>query len=69
MHLLGAVSAFTMGRLSDRLGRRFVLLVLGIVGGCLSLTKCGLLNPDDEAASKGPGAHYLEGESRRAPAA
>jgi MerR family redox-sensitive transcriptional activator SoxR len=28
--------------------------------GCLSLTKCGLLNPDDEAASKGPGAHYLE---------
>ena len=28
--------------------------------GCLSLTKCGLLNPDDEAAAKGPGAHYLE---------
>jgi MerR family redox-sensitive transcriptional activator SoxR len=28
--------------------------------GCLSLTKCGLLNPDDEAAARGPGAHYLE---------
>jgi MerR family transcriptional regulator, redox-sensitive transcriptional activator SoxR len=27
--------------------------------GCLSLTKCGLLNPDDEAAARGPGAHYL----------
>jgi MerR family redox-sensitive transcriptional activator SoxR len=27
--------------------------------GCLSLTKCALLNPDDEAAAKGPGAHYL----------
>ena len=30
--------------------------------GCLSLTKCALLNPDDEAAAKGPGAHYLESE-------
>ena len=30
--------------------------------GCLSLTKCALLNPDDEAAAKGPGAHYLEGD-------
>ena len=28
--------------------------------GCLSLTKCALLNPDDEAGAKGPGAHYLE---------
>jgi MerR family transcriptional regulator, redox-sensitive transcriptional activator SoxR len=28
--------------------------------GCLSLTKCALLNPDDEAAVRGPGAHYLE---------
>jgi MerR family redox-sensitive transcriptional activator SoxR len=28
--------------------------------GCLSLTKCALLNPDDEASAKGPGAHYLE---------
>jgi MerR family transcriptional regulator, redox-sensitive transcriptional activator SoxR len=27
--------------------------------GCLSLDKCELLNPDDEAAEKGAGAHYL----------
>ena len=27
--------------------------------GCLSLRTCGLLNPDDEAAAAGPGAHYL----------
>jgi MerR family redox-sensitive transcriptional activator SoxR len=30
--------------------------------GCLSLTKCALLNPEDEAAAKGPGAHYLESD-------
>ena len=27
--------------------------------GCLSLKTCALLNPDDEAASEGPGARYL----------
>jgi MerR family redox-sensitive transcriptional activator SoxR len=27
--------------------------------GCLSLRTCGLLNPDDEAAARGVGAHYL----------
>ena len=27
--------------------------------GCLSLKTCALLNPDDEAAREGPGAHYL----------
>ena len=27
--------------------------------GCLSIDRCELLNPDDEAAAKGPGAHYL----------
>src|SRR6266576_4797353 len=27
--------------------------------GCLSLKTCGLLNPDDEAAAAGPGAHYF----------
>jgi MerR family transcriptional regulator, redox-sensitive transcriptional activator SoxR len=27
--------------------------------GCLSIDKCDLLNPDDEAAAAGPGAHYL----------
>lgn len=28
--------------------------------GCLSIDRCSLLNPDDEAASAGAGAHYLE---------
>ena len=28
--------------------------------GCLSIDKCELLNPDDEAGASGPGAHYLE---------
>jgi MerR family redox-sensitive transcriptional activator SoxR len=27
--------------------------------GCLSIDACELLNPDDEAGSSGPGAHYL----------
>jgi MerR family redox-sensitive transcriptional activator SoxR len=27
--------------------------------GCLSLDKCKLINPDDEAAGLGAGAHYL----------
>jgi MerR family transcriptional regulator, redox-sensitive transcriptional activator SoxR len=32
----------------------------GCIGcGCLSIDKCKLLNPDDEAAVLGPGAHYL----------
>jgi MerR family redox-sensitive transcriptional activator SoxR len=34
--------------------------------GCLSIDKCDLLNPDDEAARKGPGAHYLQRDSARA---
>ena len=33
--------------------------------GCLSLKTCGLLNPGDEAASLGGGAHYLRGASPR----
>jgi MerR family transcriptional regulator, redox-sensitive transcriptional activator SoxR len=33
--------------------------------GCLSLRTCGLLNPDDEAAALGSGAHYLRRVSRR----
>jgi MerR family transcriptional regulator, redox-sensitive transcriptional activator SoxR len=28
--------------------------------GCLSLKTCGLLNPGDEAAALGSGAHYLK---------
>jgi MerR family transcriptional regulator, redox-sensitive transcriptional activator SoxR len=34
--------------------------------GCLSIEACGLLNPDDEAARIGSGAHYLQRDSRRA---
>ena len=34
--------------------------------GCLSIDRCTLLNPDDEAAVFGPGAHYLHRDSRRA---
>ena len=33
--------------------------------GCLSLRTCGLLNPGDEAAALGGGAHYLRRVSRR----
>src|SRR5690242_3078538 len=31
--------------------------------GCLSIDKCDLLNPDDEAAKRGAGAHYLHGDA------
>jgi MerR family redox-sensitive transcriptional activator SoxR len=34
--------------------------------GCLSIDACELLNPDDEAAESGSGAHYLEQDSQRA---
>jgi MerR family transcriptional regulator, redox-sensitive transcriptional activator SoxR len=30
--------------------------------GCLSIDRCSLLNPDDEAAGLGPGAHYLHSD-------
>ena len=50
----------------DDLERRIETLVAlrdrltGCIGcGCLSLDKCELLNPGDEAARLGPGAHYL----------
>jgi MerR family transcriptional regulator, redox-sensitive transcriptional activator SoxR len=33
--------------------------------GCLSLKTCGLLNPGDEAGSRGGGAHYLRRVSPR----
>jgi MerR family transcriptional regulator, redox-sensitive transcriptional activator SoxR len=32
--------------------------------GCLSLTSCGLWNPDDVAAEMGPGPRYLLGDER-----
>jgi MerR family transcriptional regulator, redox-sensitive transcriptional activator SoxR len=31
--------------------------------GCLSIDKCELLNPEDEAGQKGAGAHYLLGDA------
>jgi MerR family redox-sensitive transcriptional activator SoxR len=31
--------------------------------GCLSIDQCDLLNPDDEAAAGGAGAHYLKTDS------
>jgi MerR family redox-sensitive transcriptional activator SoxR len=34
--------------------------------GCLSIDRCSLLNPDDEAGELGAGAHYLARESSRA---
>ena len=34
--------------------------------GCLSIDRCDLLNPDDEASELGPGAHYLQQDSARA---
>jgi MerR family transcriptional regulator, redox-sensitive transcriptional activator SoxR len=34
--------------------------------GCLSIDRCSLLNPDDEAAALGAGARYLRRDSRRA---
>lgn len=35
--------------------------------GCLSLTHCGLSNPHDAAAHRGPGARYLLGDPPPAP--
>ena len=38
-------------------------LLDGCIGcGCLSLRRCALLNPDDEAARLGPGARYFVAE-------
>jgi MerR family redox-sensitive transcriptional activator SoxR len=33
--------------------------------GCLSIDRCELLNPDDEAAAQGAGAHYLRADGPR----
>ncbi len=38
MHLTGALASFTMGRLSDHLGRRAVLAGVAAIGAALSLT-------------------------------
>ncbi|HJU36855.1 MAG TPA: redox-sensitive transcriptional activator SoxR [Gaiellaceae bacterium] len=34
--------------------------------GCLSIDRCSLLNPEDEASAFGAGSHYLRQDSRRA---
>jgi MerR family redox-sensitive transcriptional activator SoxR len=34
--------------------------------GCLSIDRCTLLNPGDEAAKLGSGAHYLQRDGQRA---
>jgi MerR family redox-sensitive transcriptional activator SoxR len=34
--------------------------------GCLSIDRCDLLNPDDEAAARGAGAHFLRTDSPHA---
>ena len=34
--------------------------------GCLSIDQCDLLNPEDEAAARGAGAHYLRNDGPRA---
>ncbi|WKX69416.1 redox-sensitive transcriptional activator SoxR [Streptomyces sp. XD-27] len=42
---------------------RLKLRLTGCIGcGCLSLRKCGLYNPEDEAADAGAGARYLLGD-------
>ena len=63
----------TSRRWRDDLDRRIATLVAlrdrltTCIGcGCLSIDACGLLNPDDEAATIGPGAHYLVRDGRRA---
>src|SRR4051795_12985924 len=41
----------------------------GCIGcGCLSLRRCTLINPGDEAAATGAGAHYLARAKKGAPA-
>jgi MerR family redox-sensitive transcriptional activator SoxR len=35
--------------------------------GCLSLTRCRLYNPDDEAASEGPGSRWLRSAGHTPP--
>jgi MerR family redox-sensitive transcriptional activator SoxR len=58
-------------RWRDDLGQRIATLealrtrLTTCIGcGCLSIDRCSLLNPDDEAAGAGPGAHYLLEDAR-----
>src|ERR671936_2566395 len=60
-------------RWRDDLDRRIVTLealrdrLTTCIGcACLSIDRCELLNPDDEAGGAGPGAHYLERDGAKA---
>lgn len=53
-------------RLDERIGdlERLRDNLTGCIGcGCLSLRTCRLLNRDDRASAKGPGARYLMGDA------
>ena len=58
--------ATTSTRASRRCRRCASRLTTCIGCGCLSIDKCELLNPDDEAAAAGAGAHYLRGSAQLA---
>jgi MerR family redox-sensitive transcriptional activator SoxR len=62
------------GRWREDLERRIALLealrsrLTTCIGcGCLSIDRCELLNPDDEAAVLGAGAHYLTRDRAQKP--
>ena len=59
---LGAALAQLARELDERIATLEAIrgrLTTCIGCGCLSLRRCALLNPGDEAAREGPGAHYL----------
>jgi MerR family transcriptional regulator, redox-sensitive transcriptional activator SoxR len=59
------ISAEIRGELDTRIAEleRLRDTLDGCIGcGCLSLDKCALYNPDDVAASNGPGPRYLMGD-------
>lgn len=57
-----AVARTWESRIDERIAdlERLKRKLSGCIGcGCLSLRKCGLYNPEDTAAERGPGARYL----------
>ena len=64
-----AQTASTMQQLDRRIAALEAIrdrLTTCIGCGCLSIDRCSLLNPGDEAGAAGPGAHYFQQDSRRA---
>ena len=62
------LSAGWTTRIEERIAelRRLRAGLTGCIGcGCLSLDRCRLANPGDRVASRGPGARYWLGDSRR----